>query len=77
MASSKLRTHQGKSRNNDDRSITAGLLQRDPTADELQRSSGSLRPVRRDGGVLTNEPPDAHEVNVDNARHNIRGFYEL
>lgn len=24
-----------------------------------------------------NEPPDAHEVNLDSARHSIRGLYEL
>ena len=54
MASSKLRTHQGKSIINNDggRSTIAGLLQRDPTAHQLQRWSRSLQSVRLDGGVL-------------------------
>src|SRR6266487_6351256 len=54
MASSKLRTRQGKSTSNNDgsRSTIMDLLQRDPTADQLQRLSRSLQSVRLDGGVL-------------------------
>ena len=79
MASSKIRTHQGKSiiDNEGSRSTITGLFQRVATADQLQRLSGSLQSVLLDGGVLTNEPPDAHEVNLDNTRHSIRGSYEL
>ncbi|HEX9387426.1 MAG TPA: hypothetical protein VF918_13970 [Anaerolineales bacterium] len=111
MASSKLRTHQSKSiiDNEGSRSTITGLLQRDPTADELRRSSCSLQSVQLDGGVLTfvadnrlrvhvqppsrsrtaapermisdneteDEPSDAHGVNLDIARHNHRGSYEL
>ena len=53
MASSKLRTHQGKSTSNNDgsRSTITGLLQRDPTVDQSQRLSRSLQSVRLDGGV--------------------------
>lgn len=86
-----------------------GLFQRDPTADELRRSSRSIQSVRLDGGESTfvtdnwlrfhmqppslsrtaapefmisdneteDEPPNAHEVNLDIARHDNRGFDEL
>jgi len=149
MASSKLRTHQGKfiSNNDGSRSTIMGLFQRDPAANQFQRLSRSLQSVRvDDGGVLTlvatdkavcnwmephvltpklacaakvvseilevrlkanpgnaitqairevpkspsavsefviddNEseggPSEIREVNLDGARHSIRGFYEL
>lgn len=115
MASSKLRTHQGKSISNNDgsRSTITGLLQRDPTADQFQRLPRSLQSVRLDGGVpmlvtadkaggnwskspiLTlhlahpaipefvicdnesgGDQSDINEFNVDNTRHNHRGFHE-
>ena len=148
MASSKLRTHQGKfiSNNDGSRPTITGLFQRDPTADQFQRLSRSLQSVRLDGGVLSlvaadkgvcnwteshvqtlhlacaaevvseicevrlkanlgnaitqairevlespsavsefviddneseGDPSDTREVNLDGARHSIRGFYEL
>ena len=54
MASSKLRTHQGKSISNNDgsRSTITGLLQRDPTADQFQRLPRSLQSVSLNGGLL-------------------------
>jgi hypothetical protein len=76
MASSKLRTHPGKFRNDGRPTITGPLL-RAPIADELRRWSRSLQSIGLDGGVLANEPPDAHEVNHDSARHSIRGSDEL
>ena len=116
MASSKLRTYQGKSISNNDgsRSTITDLLQRDPTADQFQRLPRSLQSVRLDGGVLMlvtadkaggnwskshvqtlhlahaavpefvisdrkseGDLSDTREVNLDSARHIIRGFHEL
>lgn len=111
MASSKLRTHHGKSiRNNEDgRSKITGLLRRVPNADQFQRLAHSLLSVPLGGGGFTfvadnrlklhaqppsllhtaaqefmisnneteNEPPDAHEVNLDGVRPGIRGSDEL
>lgn len=54
MASSKIRTHQGKSiiDNEGSRSTITGLFQRVASADQFQHLSRSLQSVRPDGGVL-------------------------